>query len=226
MKYPPKYPRSLHWPESPTIHKDDKTHDNPESFVGREVVITEKLDGGNTTLWQGEVYARSTSQPSNAGWMGMVRKNHAWKTLNSPKCLVFCGEDLMGIHSIEYDAMKEEDTYKVFAIRFVPQEHQTGSDLFMSWDAVERLAAPYMLKTVPVLFRGTFNSINEITKWFDTELTKPSDIGPEREGFVIRWADGFKTSEFSQAVAKYVRPNHVQTDDKHWRVNWKTCKLK
>ena len=76
---PPRYPRTFHWHESPEVHADDSYHGNPNVFVGQEVVITEKLDGGNTCLWNGDVYARSTSTPSNDGWFAMVKKHHAWK---------------------------------------------------------------------------------------------------------------------------------------------------
>lgn len=41
-------------------------------------------------------------------------------------------------------------------------------------------------------------------------------LGEETEGFVVRTADGFPYSAFRSHVAKYVRPNHVQTHDKHW----------
>ena len=96
-------------------------------FVGREVVITEKLDGGNTCLYGGEVYARSTGAPSHAGWMGMVRKHHAWKTVDTRPDVVLYGEDLFGIHSIEYDAMREQDTFRLFAARFINPKYMDPS---------------------------------------------------------------------------------------------------
>lgn len=39
-------------------------------------------------------------------------------------------------------------------------------------------------------------------------------IHPDRqEGFVVRPASGFSLAEFSNSVAKWVRKNHVQTDE-------------
>ena len=35
------------------------------------------------------------------------------------------------------------------------------------------------------------------------------------EGYVVRLADRFTYAQFKQSVAKWVRPNHVQTDQ-HW----------
>ena len=40
------------------------------------------------------------------------------------------------------------------------------------------------------------------------------------EGFVIRNIDQFKYEDFSKNVGKYVRSNHVQTDE-HWTKNWR-----
>jgi hypothetical protein len=220
MDYPPKYCSTPHWPWSETVHRDDTVHIDPEGFVGHEVVITEKLDGGNTCLWNGEVYARSTSQPSRAGWMAMVRKHHAWKTVGADPSLVLYGEDLYGIHSIEYEPMLEDQTYRLFAAR----EMSATQDRFLEWDFVEAEAAVLQVPTVPVLFRGVFDSTKSITEWFVKNLRDPSSIGGPREGFVMRHVGAFATSEFSQKVAKYVRAHHVQTDQ-HWTKNWQPAKM-
>ena len=57
----PKYPRTPYWPKSPTQGRPSERHESPEVFVGPEVVVTEKLDGGNTMIHRGEVYARTVS---------------------------------------------------------------------------------------------------------------------------------------------------------------------
>ena len=218
---PPKYPSTPHWPWSETVHRDDSLHTDPEFFVGREVVVTEKLDGGNTCLYRGEVFARSVDAPSTAGWMAMVKKHHAWKLAHRMEWgYAIYGEDMYGIHSIEYDPMKEDETYRVFAIR----DTSMGRSWFEDWDSIEFIAGNYSLPTVPVVFRGTFESTDAITAFFREELRKPSALGPEREGFVMRSAKGFDAGVFSLAVCKYVRPNHVQTDE-HWTRNWQKCQI-
>jgi hypothetical protein len=210
MNHPPKYPRTFHWPWSQQVHADDSTHDNPELFVGREVIITEKLDGGNTALNSGEVYARSTGQAATQGWFAHVKKYHAWKTKSLPNTTTFYGEDLAALHSVAYQIPMDE-TYKVFQIR--------ENNVFVPWDQVVIDSKALNLDVVPVLFRGQFGSIGEITKWFETEISKPSAFGPQREGFVMSTPYGFMADEFSDNVCKYVRKNHVQTDE-HWTNNW------
>lgn len=46
-----KYPRTPHLPWSPGATKDDVRCINTEIFTGKRVVITEKMDGENTTLY-------------------------------------------------------------------------------------------------------------------------------------------------------------------------------
>lgn len=220
---PPKYPSTPHWPWSEKVHRDDSYHSDPEWFVGPEVIVTEKLDGGNTCLCNGEVYARSIQAPSNDGWMAMVKKHHTWKTEREDLC--FYGEDLYGIHSIEYDALKEDETFRLFASRFFnPETEDNEKSWFSDWDLVEKHAKALNVKTVPVLFRGKFGSVKEITEFFKDNLASPSKLGPDCEGFVMRRPISFDSRDFAKNVCKYVRADHVQTDE-HWRRNWQKCKI-
>lgn len=41
---------------------------------------------------------------------------------------------------------------------------------------------------------------------------------------MIRAADGFNSAEFGRHVAKYVRAEHIQTDES-WKRTWKPAKL-
>jgi len=217
MNTPPKYPSTKHWPWSAKVHRDDTISTCPENFVGVPVVVTEKIDGGNTCLYDGEVYARSVAAPCREGWMGMVRKHHGWKTNNAHAGFAYYGEDIFGIHSIEYEPVREEDTFRLFAVR-----QTEDADYWCSWSTVEDTAKELDVPVVPVLFRGVFHSMKDVTSFFETELPKPSGIGGDREGFVMRLESGF--TDFRSSVCKYVRPNHVQTDQ-HWRRNWQPCKL-
>ena len=214
--HPPKYPSSPHWVSSPEVHRDDSTHQNPERFVGVEVSITEKLDGGNTCLWTGEAYARSTGQPATQGWFAMVKKHHAWRTMHLDPRIAVYGEDLYGIHSIKYDALKEDETYRVFNIR--------EEDEWLSLDDRIQFCKDYEFLMVPVLFRGVFQSVKELTQWFEQHIQEPSALGPQREGFVMQLTGRFHNDVFGDSVAKYVRKGHVQTDE-HWTRNWKPATL-
>ena len=191
---------------------------DPSVFVGVPVVVTEKIDGGNTCLWNGEVFARSVDTPATEGWFAMVKKHHGWKTNDEQfRNWAIYGEDIYGIHSIEYAPVQEARTYMLFGIR--------ANDLFFSWRTVEYASGLLDIPTVPVVFRGEFENEDDITRFFRKERKKPSALGGEREGFVMRVAGGFGANKFAEKVCKYVRANHVQTSE-HWRRNWKPCRLR
>ena len=188
-------------------------HPEPLCFVGAPVVVTEKLDGGNTLLHGGKVYARSVSAPSEAKWFAMVKKHHAWK-VTDPSVYLY-GEDIYGVHTIAYDAVSEDKTFYAFSIR-------DGSGAFMSFCEVEAYAKKRSIPIVPVLFRGIFNSIIELRQFIDHAHRESSVLGGEREGVVIRLARGFPDSEFQYHVCKSVRAGHVRQNE-HWRKNWQPC---
>lgn len=223
---PHKYKSTGHWPWSPTVHRDDSYHPYPEHFIGKAVVITEKLDGGTTTLCNGEVYSRSVDSPATEGWFAMVKKHHTWKSNYWGSDVEVIGEDIYGVHTIEYDPIYEADTFYVFSVRV--------GDRVLSWADTVAFCQDHQLKVVPRVYIGEFNAVEALREFLDKSMKQSSALGGEREGFVIRLAEEFDGSalirikesktEIMRNLCKYVRPNHVQTD-KHWRDNWKPCKL-
>ena len=210
-----KFPRIPYWPYSPSIGRDDGVHGDPLRFVGEPVVVTEKLDGGNTLLHAGKVYGRSVSAPSTAKWMSMVKKHHAWK-VNEPDIYLY-GEDIYGVHSIEYDAVREQETFHAFALRY-------GDGVFASFSEVEAYARRREIPVVPLLFKGRFQSVADIRTFFERAHRQPSALGGSREGVVLRLAHGFSERAFPNNVCKSVRAGHVQTDE-HWSRNWRPCRI-
>lgn len=206
----PKYPKTPHWPQSAAPHKEHRYHKNPDMFVGVEVVATEKLDGGNTSLREGKTYSRSTGQPATEPWFDYVKAQHAPRTLMDPDQAIY-GENMYAVHSIQYGPLP--DFYHVFHVLHVP------TMTFFAWDVTVAIAAQYGFMHVPVLFRGKFDSVRQITEFMRDMTAQPSVYGPDREGVVLRIANEFPYSSFDENVAKYVRKNHVKTDV-HWTKTW------
>lgn len=190
-------------------------HGDPRRFVGEDVVVTEKLDGGNTLLHAGKVYSRSVAVPSEAKWMAMVKKHHAWK-VTEPDVWLY-GEDIYGVHSIEYEPVAEQATYYAFALR-------RGNGAFAAFADVEDYARQRDIPVVPVLFKGRFESVGEMRAFLAQAHSEPSALGGEREGVVMRLARTFLAAAFQDSVCKSVRPDHVQTDE-HWTRKWKPCRI-
>ena len=210
-----KYPRTPYWPHSPAVGREDGVHPDPNRFVGVPVVVTEKLDGSNVLLHGGKAYGRSVSTPSEAKWMAMVKKHHAWK-VNGPDVYLY-GEDIYGVHSIAYAPVPENRTFYAFALR-------DGSGDFASFADLEVYAERHGIPLVPVLFKGVFGSVAELRAFLERAHAESSILGGDREGAVVRLADGFPEALFPLNMCKSVRAGHVQADE-HWTRNWKPCKI-
>lgn len=207
-----KYPRTYHFPFSPGTTSDDRIAHDWQGILANELIITEKLDGENTCLKASGVYARSHAAPTRNPWaknMGII-----WSQLkNDLKDLEIFGENLYGVHSIEYQYL--EHYFYVFGMRV--------GDTWLSWEEVEFLAGVAELPLVPVLEKGIYTA-ESLPTLIETSVQEGSALGGECEGCVVRTAGAFDTEYFSENVLKYVRANHVKTDE-HWTKNWKRAKL-
>lgn len=207
-----KYPRTYHFPFSPGKGSDDKVLlDWKEHLDGKYLVFTEKLDGGNTQINPRGVFARSVSGPTSHPSFDYLKSKWASirADLENNRMTIF-GENLYAIHSIEYTNL--DSYFYVFAAKV--------DDKWLSWEDVKALASLYDWPTVPELPADA-----HIEKAINHFMKEESSLGGPREGIVVRNADSFSEDQFKYNVLKYVRANHVQTDQ-HWTVNWKKAKLK
>jgi hypothetical protein len=215
-----KYPRTYHLPWSPGATSDDKRLQDGwfDFYKGKEVVFTEKLDGENTAMTHYDVYARSHGAPTRSPWSRNLWDQSDglyWKIKQyiGPNETIY-GENLYGEHSIHYDRLPAY--FFTFACR---RENQ-----WWSWDDVVLMADILHVPTVPVLWRGKLESESQLKEMISKFMSEPSAFGDTKEGVVIRKTGSFDNSDFSRNVAKWVRENHVQTDE-HWTKNWKRAKL-
>ena len=108
-----KYPRTPHLPWSPGASSDDVWIDTFALFEGSEVVITEKMDGENTTLYADHIHARSLDSrhhPSRS-WVKGLHQSIAHLI---PAGWRICGENLYARHSVGYEALPSY--FMVFSI--------------------------------------------------------------------------------------------------------------
>lgn len=158
------------------------------------------MDGENTTMYRDNIHARSLD--SRGGEDRTWVKNF-WSTFSYkiPENYRICGENLWGKHSIYYQDLKSY--FYGFSI--------WNENLCLSWEETEIFFEDLGICSVPVLYKGIWNEnlIRNLSNNLDLE---------EKEGYVVRLADEFLYEKFDHYVAKFVRSNHVQTDD-HWRKN-------
>uniref|UniRef100_A0AAU2JJF0 AAA family ATPase n=1 Tax=Streptomyces sp. NBC_00049 TaxID=2903617 RepID=A0AAU2JJF0_9ACTN len=189
------YPRTAHLPWSPGAAADDVRATGLEGLAGREVVVTEKLDGENTTLYADGLHARSLDSahhPSRAWVKGLQGRIGA----GIPAGWRVCGENLYARHSIPYEDL---DSW-FYGFSVWDGEH------CLDWDRTVRFLRGLGVPAPRVLWRGTFDERALRKLRFDTA---------RQEGYVVRTVAGFERADFGRRVAKWVRGGHVQTGT-HW----------
>lgn len=216
-----KYPRTYHLPYSPGSTSDDKklSGDWFSNYNGKEIVITSKLDGENLAINHFDCFARSHGAPTRTPWSRNIWGNGGtfWQVspmIGENECVF--GENLYGEHSIHYDRLPAY--WFVFAVR------DEKKNIWYSWDDVCTVCDIIGQPHVPELWRGVIESEEQLKSLVEKFVNEPEVFGDTREGVVIRLAGEFPIDEFSKSVCKWVRPNHVQTDE-HWTKNWKKATL-
>ncbi|MEV1246254.1 RNA ligase family protein [Nonomuraea sp. NPDC049750] len=189
------YPRTPHLPWSPGVTPDDVRAGDLSGLRGREVVVTEKLDGENTTLYTDGMHARSLDSahhPSRA-WVKALQGRIGGRI---PAGWRVCGENMYARHSIAYQEL--DSWFYGFSV--------WDDDRCLDWDRTVAFLRGLGIPVPPVLWRGVF----------DERALQGLRLNPERqEGYVVRAVEGFGRAEFAGRVAKWVRRGHVQTGT-HW----------
>ncbi|NJP43539.1 RNA ligase family protein [Actinacidiphila epipremni] len=192
------YPRTPHLPWSPGVAADDVLAGGLAGLRGREVVVTEKLDGENTTLYADGLHARSPDSahhPSRT-WVKALQGRIG---PHIPAGWRVCGENMQARHSLAYDDL--DSWFYGFSV-------WDAAGRCLDWDATVRFLRRLGVPVPRVLWRGVYDerALRRLAAGWDTA---------RREGYVVRSVEGFGAREFGERVAKWVRPGHVQTDT-HW----------
>jgi len=193
-----KYPRTYHLPWSDGMNDDDRMMASLESFQNQEIVMTEKMDGENTTMYNDHIHARSVNSGSHPSrtWV----KNF-WSQIRSeiPDGWRICGENLYAKHSIMYNDLKS------FFLGF---SVWSESNECLSWDDTIEWFSLLGIQIPNVLYRGAFLPQRILAKQDELDF----DLV---EGYVVRLTSSFPYKAFSRSVGKFVRRDHIQTN-KHW----------
>lgn len=219
-----KYGRTLHYPFSPGTTSDDRINHSYWDDVCqiKSIVHTEKLDGENTCLNKYGVFARSHAAPTLHPWANYLKER--WSSIkNDLKDLEIFGENIYAIHSIEYTHI--EHHFYVFGIREL--------DKWLSWEETKFYAAMLDFPTVPELKivepkeqLAFEDDILQIVQ--EVSVYQSIDVHTQKlcsmEGVVSRNINEYAVENFKKNVFKYVRKDHVKTDE-HWTRNWKRAKL-
>lgn len=193
-----KYPRTYHFSYSPGLMNDDKQHEDDSFFEGKHVVATIKMDGENTTAYRDYIHARSLDSKNHPS-RNYVKQLHASIKHGIPEGWRICGENLYAEHSIRYNHLK--DYFLVFSI-------WDERNVCLSWKDTTTYTKVLGLNIVDVIYSGIFNRDIIHEKFLEYTNRNTDDV----EGYVVRISGEFHYKYFRKNVAKWVREQHVQTD--------------
>ncbi|WP_261924125.1 RNA ligase family protein [Shewanella sp. NFH-SH190041] len=191
-----KYPRTVHLPWSAGVDADDIRCIDTRQFIGREVVITEKMDGENSSLYRHGCHARSLDSVNHPS-RDWLKQFHAAIAADIPPQWRICGENLYARHALAYTRLQS------YFYGFSIWDEQ---NICLSWDDTQLWFSLLGIVSPRVLYRGPWDEKFIRTLTIDTR---------QMEGYVVRLADAFHYDAFAVSVAKWVRAGHVQTG-KHW----------
>jgi hypothetical protein len=180
-----KYQRTYHLPGSHLL-KDDRQLPDDSVFSGKEVVVTLKMDGENTTMYNDYIHARSldySSRPDRSFIKG-IWGNIAYLIDDNMR---ICGENLYAVHSIRYKNLPSY--FMTFSVWI--------DNRCLGWDETVEYSKILGLENVPVIYRGIYDK-KRISEAF-------APFSRDHEGYVVRLAGEFLYNEFRRSVAKYVR---------------------
>ena len=192
-----KYPHTPHLPFSPGVKNDDTVIESLNGLIG-EIIVTEKMDGENTSFYRDHIHARSMDSRHHLSrdWVKSF-----WGQIKHqiPEGWRICGENLYAKHTLPYDKLPS------YFLGFSVWDDRNVS---LSWDETLVFFDDLGIASVPELYRGPFN----IKKLH--ELVKSLDLATQ-EGIVVRLSSEIEFDKFHLQCAKWVRKGHVQTDE-HW----------
>lgn len=194
-----KYPRTWQLPWSDSNSSDDVWLKDVKHFEGKEVVVSEKLDGECFVGYRGHCHARSIDSGYHES-RTYVRKLWGDRQYDLPEGMRVCGENVFAEHSIRYDEL----TSYLYAFSVWKGKY------CLPWDDTLEWLELLNLEPVPVLYEGIWDEAK-----VKACMTGKSHFGGLQEGYVVRVRHGFFLDDFSRCLAKYVRHNHVQTSQ-HW----------
>lgn len=192
-----KYGRTYHIPISPGATSDDKVMSTLAALDVSDLVITEKMDGENTTIHQNGTHARSPDSKYHPSrdWLKAFASGISYALAPNERVV---GENLFARHSVAYTDLPSY--FLGFALII--------DDKVQSWDDTLDRFSQLGIQPVKTLYRGPFkaNLFEETAKSLNLET---------QEGFVVRTSAAFLESQMPTHMGKYVREGHVQSDV-HW----------
>ena len=190
-----KYPRTFHLPWSECVHSDDKVTKWLDNFTGKKVVVTEKLDGENTSLYSNKYHARSVDSKNHESrnWAKNFWSKISWEI---PERWRLCCENMFMEHSIPYGNL---ESY-LYGLSIWDE-----TNTCLPWEETKEYFSMLGIPQPRVMYEGVWDE-ETIQNLYDSDRDWETC-----EGYVVRLRESFHYRDFHKSVAKFVRKDHIQT---------------
>lgn len=204
-----KYPKTRYFAFSPSKENKDVRRTglfDLDDLLGKHLVATAKMDGSNVQLTSERIAARNGCTASHPSF-DFAKALHAQIKYHIPSHLVIFGEWLYAKHSIHY--LDLESYLQIFAV------YDKADHIWLSWEDVYQWAYRLGFSTVHQIFtiEGPYPRVGLEKIIVSEGNSYIENYGSE--GLVVRNIEAFSAKNFKHNVAKYVRADHVTTDE-HW----------
>jgi len=150
-----KFPKIFHFLWSENLQNEDRLLPDIKGFVNKRIIVSEKIDGENTSIYGNHIHARSIDSKDHPSrhW---VKNLHARIKHEIPDGWRICGENCFALHSIYYTELPSY--FLVFGVYNEKNE-------YLNWDDTVEICNMLGLIHVPVLYDGIWGE-NEVKKCF------------------------------------------------------------
>lgn len=198
-----KYPRTAHLDWSLSLMNDDRRLPSLDGLVGERVVVTEKYDGENTSMYRDAIHARSMDSRHH-GSRDWTKKHHGEIAHLIPERWRTVVENCYATHSIKY-RRASGNALPSFDIGLSIWD---DNNICLPWDETVMWFEELGITPARVIYDGIWDEalLRKIAVEQDPMLV---------EGYVVRNAGAIPYDRWFRPAAKYVRAKHVNTNQ-HW----------
>ena len=200
-----KYPRTPHFSFSPGKSADDievvgKADGYDPYFTHGDVIFTEKLDGGNCCLKDGQVFARTHGKVATHASFSQVKQLYLTCILpvmdqelgeDASRDYELFGENMEAVHSINYspEVTGAGERHALPSCFYLFAVFSRSTQRWLDFDVVSDIACALNIPTVPVLWRGPFKNFPGLNA---TESAAPSVdlLEASLQSQIKSWMDG------------------------------------
>ncbi|QNE07143.1 RNA ligase family protein [Croceicoccus marinus] len=190
-----KYPRTYVLPWSQEIGVGDRPMASLDLLAGGDVIVSEKMDGENVSLYRDFLHTRSIARIPHESriWLDAFWDRVRYRI---PADWRICGEYLFVSHTVRYCSLPSY--FLAFSV-------WNDRNICLSWNDSMAFLADAGIAPVPLLYRGQLDRHAIHAAW-------EKGGNPSSEGYVLRSAGRIAYRDFRRLAGKFIRSGYVQSE--------------